>query len=410
MKLGELITINPESITKNYPYKLISYIDISSVGTGILYQMKKLPIKKAPKRAKRIIREGDILLATVRPNLRAFYYVKDIPRNAIASTGFAVLRANEEINSRYLYYVISNPSFTDYLSNNVKGAAYPAVDKETICRADIYLPSMYLQRKIASILSNYDDLIENNRKRIKILEEMAQNLYREWFVKFRFPGHENVRFVDSPLGEIPENFLGVLPDFIDFKEGPGLRRWQYRSEGIPFLNIRTLLDNNIDFSKVKYLDTKEVNSKYKHFLLKEYDHVVSSSGTIGRVVTIQKHHLPLMLNTSIIRMRPVTKKVGKWQLKHFLKSEYFQNQIHAFAIGAAQSNFGPSHLKQMYIITPPSKIGIMYENIVEPIEEKIGNLVRKNDILRKTRDLLLPKLVSGELDVSELDIKVPVKD
>jgi type I restriction enzyme S subunit len=92
-----------------------------------------------------------------------------------------------------------------------------------------------------------------------------------------------------------------------------------------------------------------VNTKYKHFLLEEGDHVVSSSGTLGRIVTIQDFHLPLMLNTSIIRMRPKTNNVGRWQLKHFLKSDYFQNQILSLASGVAQMNYGPTHLKEMFI-------------------------------------------------------------
>ena len=120
-------------------------------------------------------------------------------------------------------------------------------------------------------------------------------------------------------------------DYVDFKEGPGLRRWQYRDEGIPFLNIRTLVDNDIDSSKLQYLDPDEVETKYSHFLLSPKDHVVSSSGTLGRIVTIQRGHLPLMLNTSIIRMRAKTENIGPWQLKHFLKSEYFQRQINALS-------------------------------------------------------------------------------
>ena len=137
------------------------------------------------------------------------------------------------------------------------------------------------------------------------------------------------------------------------------------------------MDNDIDLSKVQYLDQDEVERKYSHFLLQSYDHVVSSSGTIGRIVTIQQHHLPLMLNTSIIRMRAKTENVGLWQLKHFLKSDYFQNQIHTLATGVAQKNYGPSHLKQMSIIVPDVEIGRSYETIVKPMEELIGQLVMK---------------------------------
>ena len=106
-----------------------------------------------------------------------------------------------------------------------------------------------------------------------------------------------------------------------------------------------------------------------------------------------------MLNTSIIRMRPKTRAVGRWQLKHFLKSDCFLSQIRAFAIGAAQLNFGPSHLKQAKIIAPTDQVGQDYELLVTPLEELIINLIQKNNTLRATRDLLLPKLISGQVPV-----------
>ena len=113
-----------------------------------------------------------------------------------------------------------------------------------------------------------------------------------------------------------------------------------------------------------------------------------------------------MLNTSIIRMRPRGDMLGVWMLKHFLTSNYFQHQISAFAIGSAQPNYGPSHLKQMKVIAPPKEISLYYERIVEPLEMLRLKVKNKNQNLRKTRDLLLPKLISGKIDVEDLDIKV----
>jgi type I restriction enzyme S subunit len=346
---------------------------------------------------------GDILLSRVGSYGNTCYVNRD-QDFCLGQNTVCIASDQERIIPYFLYCCFNAPSVKHQMDSFVGGSSQPTISLKNISLLRIPTPNIAGQRKIATILSAYDDLIENNLRRIKILEEMAQNIYREWFVKFRFPGHQHARFTDSALGRIPEGWLGLFPDFVDFKEGPGLRKWQYRSEGLPFLNIRTLVDNDINLSKVQYLDPKEVEAKYQHFLLKEYDHVVSSSGTLGRIVTIQKQHLPLMLNTSIIRMRPSTIRVGRWQLKHFLNSDYFQHQILSFAIGAAQPNFGPSHLQQMLIVTPSDEIGILYEETVEPLEEMIGTMVRKNTTLRRTRDLLLPRLISGEVDVSELDI------
>ena len=362
------------------------------------------------------VNQGDILISLTgshinQPNSvvgRVARYKNGFPKALINQrVGKVLIKRPEQCDAIFLYFQLFDEKIRRDIATFANGAANQAnVSPSQIESLCVYLPSLSTQRKIAAILSAYDDLIENNLRRIKILEDMAQNLYREWFVKFRFPGHQQAHFIESAIGRIPEGWLGLFPDFVDFKEGPGLRKWQYRSEGLPFLNIRTLVDNDIDLSKVQYLDPKEVEVKYQHFLLKEYDHVVSSSGTLGRIVTIQKQHLPLMLNTSIIRMRPSTIRVARWQLKHFLSSDYFQNQILSFAIGAAQPNFGPSHLQQMLIVSPSDEIGLLYEETVEPLEVMIGTLVRKNTTLRRTRDLLLPKLISGDVDVSELDITI----
>ena len=375
IKMRKIADLNPYKITKEFRFETIEYLDISSVGSGYITKPKIMKLSEAPSRAKRLVNDGNIILSTVRPNRRSFYFFKHAKDNLVVSTGFAVLQAKKKVIPKFLYYLINDYKFTGYLTKSAKGSAYPAVDEEIINNAILSIPKeLKEQRKITSILSAYDELIENNNRRIGILEEMAETIYKEWFVHFRYPGHEKDKMIDSELGKIPEGWEVKFKDYVDFLEGPGLRRRQYREKGIPFLNIRTLNNNEIDFTKVNFIDEKEVSEHYNHFLLLENDHVVSSSGTIGRVVTIRENHLPLLLNTSIIRMRPKNSRVvGKWFLKHFLKSMYFQGQIRAYAIGSAQINYGPSHLKRMWLILPTENISKLYEDIVTPLEEQIKN-------------------------------------
>lgn len=236
-----------------------------------------------------------------------------------------------------------------------QGAARENLSLEKLLSVKFKVPSFYTQKRIACILSTYDDLIENNLKRIKLLEEIAQRTYEEWFVKFRING------VQLEVGEngLPEGWERKLfSDIIDFKEGPGLRNTQYRENGIPFLNIRVIKDDEVDLTKIQYLDSNEVNEKYQHFLLQENDHVISTSGTLGRVATIRKSHLPICLNTSIIRMRPINESFGIWLIKHTIKNPKFKELMESYANGSAQVNFGPIHLKQIKLNTPPKKIAI----------------------------------------------------
>lgn len=312
------------------------------------------------------------------------------------------------LDAKFLHYFLRDARVIDGIAKQAVGATMPNLNTSILRSVLITYPDETTQRRISSMLSSYDNLIENNTRRIQILDEMARRIYEEWFVRFRFPGHENVEMIESEIGLIPVGWKAPYSEHIDYLEGPGLRNWQYREQGVPFLNIRTLVPHDIDKSKLQFLSHQEVEQKYKHFLLKAYDHVVSSSGTLGRIVTVQERHLPLMLNTSIIRMRPKSERMGKWLLKHFLSSPYFQNQINAFAIGSAQKNYGPSHLKQMWTIAPTREVVIEFERLVSPLEEQMLNLSKRNATLRAARDLLLPKLISGEIDVS--NFPEPVSD
>ena len=144
--LGAVVSINPDSVGKDFRFETIKYIYITSVGSGTLNGLSEIKFSQAPSRAKRLVNNGDTILSTVRPNRRSFLYVKNPELNIVVSTGFAVLRATDKIDSRYLYYTVTHQAFTDYLTNNAKGAAYPAVDADTIGRAEIWLPPLHLRR------------------------------------------------------------------------------------------------------------------------------------------------------------------------------------------------------------------------------------------------------------------------
>lgn len=152
---------------------------------------------------KKMFKKGDILFGSLRP------YFKKVVRpkfSGVCSTDITVVRAKSTADQVFLHYFISSDEFIDYATNSSNGTRMPRANWKVLSQSEWEIPPLPTQRKIATILSAYDDLIENNTRRIKILEEMAQALYREWFVKFRFPGHEKVRMVESELGMVPEGF------------------------------------------------------------------------------------------------------------------------------------------------------------------------------------------------------------
>ena len=383
-RLGEVAEINPESISNKNYYDNISYIDISSVKEGILYGVCNYSMNNAPDRAKRILRNNDIIISTVRPNLKAYYFVKNDMPNLICSTGFAVLRAKNTTVSRFLYYVISNDSFINYLSLVAKGSAYPAVDKKDFINAKINIPDLATQEKVADILSTYDDLIENNNRRIDILEQMAQEIYKEWFVRFRFPGHEKVKFKsikmtnwiigDKTIFMIPHSWtIGNINELAIFQRGSNLTSANMINGNIPVISAGIQpsgYHNNANvFGQSITVSASGANAGY---LLYHLNDIWASDCSY-----LQSEYIWFIYNTL----------------------KFLQPVLSNLQCGAAQPHVYPKQINKISIIIPANEILKQYCSKVEPIYEYIKNLKEKNQNLIKQRDLLLPRLMSGKLEV-----------
>jgi type I restriction enzyme S subunit len=171
-------------------------------------------------------------------------------------------------------------------------------------------------------------------------------------------------------------------EVIDFLEGPGVRNWQFTDSGIKLINIRNLVNDKINLENTtNHLSEEEVSKKYNHFLLKEGDYIMASSGvTWGKIAEVKKEHLPLCLNTSIIKLRPKYDDFEKKYLWYFIKSNIFTKQIDKIITGSAQPNFGPSHLKKVKIPLPPL-----------PQQQKIANILDAVDALRQNDKAMIAK-------------------
>lgn len=322
---------------------------------------------------------------------------------------------NQQINSVVVDTTRHDPFFVYYLlstyASKVKGlaggAATPIVSKSIFEDIEAVAPHLPIQRKIAAILSAYDDLIENNERRIQILEEMAQNLYREWFVKFRFPllrsdgsyagqaGHGNVKMVDSPLGKIPERWeVKNLFDVADVTFGFPFNSRFFTSEpcGLPVIRIRNILDDSTGTFTAEKADDK--------YLIEDGDILIGMDGDfhMGRWAGGKA-----WLNQRITRLRPKT--FSRYLL--FIAVRKPIQQFNATIVGTTVAHLGKSHLERIEVIVPPlPMLAVMNERFDDIFWLEI-NLKRRNRVLRQTRDLLLPRLISGELDVAELEIKIP---
>ncbi len=365
--LRNFVEINPENISKASPYDEILYIDISSIGSGYCIESPKpLLINEAPSRARRVVRDGDIILATVRPNLRSFLFIRKPEDNTIASTGFAVLRAKDNVDSRFVYYAITDKRFTEYLTNNAKGTSYPAVDTDTILRGEIPDLDLPRQLSIASILSAYDDLIENNRRRIQLLEQSARLLYKEWFVHLRFPSHEHTTITNGvPEGWQKKNIGDVSP----FKYGKALKKEDrlpgpypvYGSSGVVGRHLKALVTGPAI--------------------------IVGRKGNVGSVYWCKNDCHPIDTVYYIEADHCTT------HLYYALLHTQFINTD--VAVPGLNRDFAHSRK----LIIPEHKVLSLFEERVVAIHEEIDQLTKYSGVVAKTRNLLLPRLMNGEITV-----------
>jgi type I restriction enzyme S subunit len=322
---------------------------------------------------------------------------------------------------KYLHYFLVNPKMqTHMLTLSSAGATRNALTKGMIEFFEVPSTSITNQKAIASVLGALDDKIENNRWMNETLEEMAQAIFKSWFVDFdpvhanaanNSPAHmdaDTAALFPSSFGDdgVPVGWGGkYLPDLIDFKEGPGLRNWQYTNsdEGVRFINIRCIKNKDLELSTANRVTELEAYGKYAHFLLEADDIIISTSGSLGRFSFVRQEHLPLMLNTSVIRMRPISKKSTREFLYGYLGSKEFQNELEIRATGSVQKNFGPVHLKQMYLIAPGFEVMEAYSKQTKVLINKFLFNLKENQTLSDLRDTLLPKLMSGEIRMKDAE-------
>ena len=290
----------------------------------------------------------------------------------------------------YVLYCINSPHYKSTLLSIAQGGATrEALTKQKIEQFEVPTPPLPTQRKIASILSAYDDLIENNTRRIAILEEMAQRLYREWFVNFRFPGHENAKFVDSPLGKIPEGWiatnLGEVVNNFDRLRKPlsSMQRADIQGK-YPYYGAAKIFDhiNNFIFDG-------------KYLLVAEDGSVI----TPDRKPVLQMAYGKFWVNNHahILQGKPPV------CTEHICLCLSFTD-VTGYVTGAAQPKINQANLNRMPFLVATNDVQMEFTELIVPLFDEMFLLNRKNRNLRTTRDLLLPKLISGQIDVEDLDI------
>ncbi len=343
-----------------------------------------------------------------------FTYEATLNRYAIIPSGFrgclgrrtALIRPDPaKVNTRFLFYYFFSPEWRSTVARNMlSGSTVDRIPLSEFPRFEIALPPLDVQDQIAGTLSGYDDLIENNIRRIAIVEEMAQAIYREWFVNFHFPGHQQVEMVESELGPIPEGWE-VLPigEAVDTLGGgtPSTKKEEYWEDG----DIAWFSPSDLTAAGTMFITDSErqINQlgldKSSAKLFPAYSVMMTSRATIG-VTAINTTRA--CTNQGFVTCVP-NERLSALQILFWVRENL--ELITTLASGATFKEINKTTFRGLPIAVPDRAVSEQYREVVEPIGREIETLQRQVRLLEETRDILLPRLVSGDLDVSELSVE-----
>lgn len=343
-------------------------------------------------------KKGDILLSNIRPYFKKIWYAT---QEGGCSNDVLVVKAGKTVDSKFLYYVLSDNNFFNYSTVTAKGTKMPRGSQNAIMK--YWVPNLDLptQKKIADILSSYDELIKANNERIELLEQTVQELYKEWFVRFRFPGYENAKFEEG----IPEGWsyvrFGKAIDIIDGDRGVNYpKQEEFYPEGdCLFLNAGNVTTKGFDFSSCAYI-TKEKDAILRKGKVQHGDVLLTTRGTVGNVAFYNETMTfsEMRINSGMVILRNLG-VVSPEYIYTSLRHDYLQKLMTMYASGSAQPQLPIKDMKRMKIIKSDTKTMERFTEMSADIYNQISLLIMKNQTLAKQRDMLLPRLMSGKLEV-----------
>ena len=337
--------------------------------------------------ATNLIPKGTVITATRMGLGRCFINQVDMSINQ----DLKALIPNDKINNDFLLWLVVSKA--SELENLGTGTTVKGIRLEDLRSLEFHLPPISTQQIIASILSTYDDLIENNNRRISILEEIAQKLYREWFVKFRFPGHEDVKMVSSELGDIPEGWE-VVSASNTMEINP--RTTLTREGEKPYLSMSYLSEDSMVIKGNEYRSGNN-GTKFKNSDTL-FARITPSleNGKTGYVQFLDDKNPIGFGSTEFIVLR--SKTLTPEYVYCLARSENFRaNAIKSMTGATGRQRVQNSCFDNYFFTQPNEDVLKQFTNIVRPMFELINSLHKKNQNLKKQRDLLLPKLISGKL-------------
>ncbi len=335
---------------------------------------------------------GDMLLSSV-GTLGIPYLVGDNERFYFKDGNLTWFRSFHGIDNRFLFYWIQSNVGKAQLVKHIIGSSQQALTIDGLKKMEIVLPLMEEQQKISSLLSSFDDKIELNNKISKTLEEMAQAIFKEWFINFRFPGFEKVNLVDSKLGKIPEGWeINPFREVIDILSGgtPSTSSTEYWTGSIPFFTPADTIDSFYCINTAKSISEKGLE-KCNSSLFSINTIFITARGTVGKVIL---SGAPMAMNQSCYALKGKT-NISSFYV--FLLMKKLVKGLKNEAVGGVFDTITVSTFEHININVPPKYLLEEFDHIILPLFNQILTIQEENQKLAALRDLLLPKLMKGEI-------------
>lgn len=371
-RLGDLLYTNRRSISSNYSFSIIEYLDTGSITNGRIDTFQTFKITEAPSRAKRLVEQDDIIYSTVRPIQRHFGYIDKPISNLVVSTGFVTITCKKDfLNPKFLYYFLAADETVEYLDviAEASTSTYPSLKPSDIENLNISIPSLNTQRSIANILSSLDDKIDLLHRQNATLEKMAETLFRQWFVE-----------------EAKEDWAeGKLGDVIDIFDH--LR--------IPLSKIER--DKKKDGKLYPYYGAAQIMDFINDYIFDGEYILIGEDGTVRTdegypVLQYATGKFWVNNHTHVVRAKAPYNNFFIW---NFLSKKNIDNII----TGAVQPKINQASLKSIIFPQYPINLVTEFMNQTKSFFEKINKNKTQIRTLTSLRDTLLPKLMSGEVKV-----------
>jgi len=393
--LGELVTLQQGlAINKKSKHLLVEKSSLSLLRITDLINDKKTQYVDEAAVPKQFIADDASLIYTRTGQVGLVFRNR---QGVVHNNCFKIIFGND-LDKDYLYYALKQNRVYNHANQIAQKAAQPDLTHGAFKSISIELHPIKIQKRIGSILNAYDNLIDLNQKRVSLLEEMAQAIYIEWFVNFRFPGHENVKLVDSKtdFGEIPEGWtvekMLDVGQVITGKTPSKLIESNFGHE-VPFIKTPDLHGNIFCIKTSEYLSEKGANSQKKKTLPRN-TLIVSCIGTLGVVSITTKESQTNQQINALVPNDDTFLEYGYFLLKGMKKQ--LQN---LGSNGATMGNVNKGKFENIKVILPSKANLNEFNQVTSTMFQLIENLQKQNLYLTQTRDLLIPKLVTGEIEI-----------